>query len=283
MNRLLLCVDGSSYTDACCRYTAWLARLAHVDVNILYVSDLRQYEVSMMADLGGSISTQPFLGLTGQIADIENEKAKLLERTVIDIFTELGSSSYLTFHHNTGVLVDSVEEFEKEHVCDMVILGKRGENANRAKKHLGSAMERVVRASNSPCLVTPSKYHDVKAIMIAYDGSPSCRRAVEWVSVMPFLGNMSIHLVSVARTSNREHCQEGLNDAKSVLLSNKINIHSRMLRGHVDEAISQYVEENNIDMLVMGAYGHGRIREMLIGSTTNHILRTTHVPILMFR
>jgi len=285
MNRLLLCVDGSSYTDACCKYAAWLAKQSNADIHTLYLSDPKKYEVAEMADFCGSIGGKPCVyHLADQIKDIEREKAEFLEHTVSDIvFPELGSSSRLTFHHNTGILVDSVEAFEKEHVCDMVILGKRGENANHAKEHLGSAVERVVRASNSPCLVTPSKYRDIKTIMIAYDGSSSCRRAVDWITVMPFLRNMSIHLVSVASTNHEEVCMDGLYDARCVLQTEKIDIHSRMLSGNVEEAISEYVDAYNIDMLVMGAYGHSRIRELLIGSTTNQLLRTTHVPVLMFR
>ena len=106
----------------------------------------------MVADLAGSVGGKPGVYLLAEhIQDIEREKAEFLEHTVTDIvYPELGSSCRLTFHHNTGILVDSVEAFEKEHVCDVVILGKRGENEGHAKEHLGSTVERVVRAPPLP-------------------------------------------------------------------------------------------------------------------------------------
>jgi nucleotide-binding universal stress UspA family protein len=43
------------------------------------------------------------------------------------------------------------------------------------------------------------------------------------------------------------------------------------------------VEREGIDLLVMGAYGHSRIRTLIIGSTTTATLRRCPVPVLMFR
>jgi nucleotide-binding universal stress UspA family protein len=43
------------------------------------------------------------------------------------------------------------------------------------------------------------------------------------------------------------------------------------------------VQENNINLLMMGAYGHSRIRHLIIGSTTTQILRISNIPVLVFR
>nr|WP_204104355.1 universal stress protein [Spirulina major] len=51
----------------------------------------------------------------------------------------------------------------------------------------------------------------------------------------------------------------------------------------IPEAIAQYAENNNIDLLMMGAYGHKRIRYLVIGSTTTQILRRINLPVLLFR
>jgi nucleotide-binding universal stress UspA family protein len=38
-----------------------------------------------------------------------------------------------------------------------------------------------------------------------------------------------------------------------------------------------------VDLLVMGAYGHGRIRSLVVGSTTTAMVRRCKIPVLMFR
>ena len=53
--------------------------------------------------------------------------------------------------------------------------------------------------------------------------------------------------------------------------------------GQPDEVISAYVKSNEMDLLVMGAYGHSHIRTLIIGSTTSSMLRSCPIPVLLFR
>ncbi|MFL3657125.1 MAG: universal stress protein [Opitutales bacterium] len=56
-----------------------------------------------------------------------------------------------------------------------------------------------------------------------------------------------------------------------------------MLHGDTAPSVIDYVQENEIDMLVMGAYGHTRIRRLIIGSSTTEMLRGCQLPTLLFR
>ena len=53
--------------------------------------------------------------------------------------------------------------------------------------------------------------------------------------------------------------------------------------GEVEATLGAYKEEKGIDLLVMGAYGHSRIRHLLVGSTTTGMLRKASVPVLLLR
>jgi nucleotide-binding universal stress UspA family protein len=46
--------------------------------------------------------------------------------------------------------------------------------------------------------------------------------------------------------------------------------------------IASAVETDDIDLLVMGAYGHSRIRRLIIGSTTAEMIRLCRIPVLLF-
>ena len=54
-------------------------------------------------------------------------------------------------------------------------------------------------------------------------------------------------------------------------------------RGEPEKVISDHVEKYGVDLLVMGAYGHSRIRNLIIGSTTTQMIRSCLVPVLLFR
>lgn len=284
MNRILLCVDGSLYADVCARYAAWLATRCEAQVHALYVSDLRQYELPMIADLGGSLGAQPYQGLVGQLTEIEEEKSSLLEEAVRRIFGEKGLEGRLFFEHRTGLLVDAVGHAQEEKPCDLVVLGKRGEHANFATGHLGSEMERVVRSSQRPCLVSNREFREINRLLLAYDGSLAARAALEWLAVSGMFAGKEVHIVTVNEGHQEDDGVERLRGAEALLKAGDYApVVAQMLTGEVESAISGYVEEKQIDLLLMGAYGHSRLREFFIGSTTSHLLRECLVPVMMFR
>ena len=53
--------------------------------------------------------------------------------------------------------------------------------------------------------------------------------------------------------------------------------------GHPEAVIAREVGDRGIDLLVMGAYGHSRIRTMILGSTTTQVLRSCPIPVLLLR
>ncbi len=285
MKRILVCVDGSvPYTDSCLAHAAWLTRVTGAHIDVVYVSDFRQMEVSLVADFSGSLGVQPYQGLLSQIEEIEHEKAEILERYVYDFFTKENLRDNVTFQHKVGYLVDMLEDFEldEDNPADMTLLGKRGEHANYAKEHLGSMMERIVRASCKPCLVTSKKFHPITKVLFAYDGGDSCEKALHFFKHQDFLKKLELHIVSVGDDSTDSKMPSYLQEAQKALTEMGYNSQAHYLRGHVEDSISKYIEENGIHLLVMGAYGHSRIRYLLIGSTTTEILLRCQVPVLLF-
>ena len=63
--------------------------------------------------------------------------------------------------------MDYFHEFEEN--SDLIILGKRGEAAEFASGHLGANLDRIVRSSRKPCLVTPLEFQPIERILIAYE------------------------------------------------------------------------------------------------------------------
>ena len=53
--------------------------------------------------------------------------------------------------------------------------------------------------------------------------------------------------------------------------------------GQPDAVIARIVEQEGIGLLVMGAYGHSRIRTLIIGSTTTEMIRSCLIPVMLFR
>ena len=62
-----------------------------------------------------------------------------------------------------------------------------------------------------------------------------------------------------------------------------INLISKIETGQPETVIAREVETDHYDLLVMGAFGHSRIRNLIIGSTTTEMIRSCKIPVLLFR
>lgn len=281
MKRILVCSDGSNYGRVCCQYAAWLAQRVGAEIEVLYVTDLRQFEVPLIADLSGSLGIQPYQAILGQLQELETKKSQVLLDDARRVLGESGFTGPVATTQKTGLLVDCLTDYEKN--ADLVMLGKRGENANFATEHLGSTMERVVRASSRPCLVTSRAFKPIGRLLLAFDGGASGRKAVEFLATSPAFQGLELHIVTVAGAISSEAALGVLREAESVARRGGFNPVCQMLHGTPGEQIASYVSSNDIHLLVMGAYGHSRIRYLIIGSTTTEVIRSCRIPVLLFR
>jgi len=281
MKRILVCTDGSPYAQVSCEYAAWLAGRMKASVEILYVTDLRQFEVPLMADLSGSLGIQPYQAILGQLQELEGKKAKVILENAQAAVEKAGTAGEVKSTHETGLLVDCLTDSEEN--CDVVVLGKRGENANFASEHLGSTMERVVRASRRPCLVTSRSFQPVTRVLLAYDGGASCRKALDFVAQSEAFRGLDLHIVTVSGSMDADTALGHLRSAEATAREGGFEPVCQMLHGTPEEQISAYVSGNEINLLVMGAYGHNRIRYLIIGSTTTEMIRVCKIPVLLFR
>ena len=170
---------------------------------------------------------------------------------------------------------------ELEGATRLLVIGKRGETADTAHEHLGSNLERVIRSLHCPMLITPPGFTAPKRIVVAFDGSRTSKAMIERIAASPLFADVVCHLVFVGEAS--DECRKKLDDAKAALDRVCAQVTIAVLDGEVEASLRAYEQSNDIDMLVMGAYGHSRIRHLLVGSTTTEMIRRATLPVLILR
>lgn len=285
MKRILLCTDGSAFAQNSYPYGAWLAARLGVAIDVVYVSDERGQTTA--TNLSGSIGLGASEALLKQLVEVEHERAKLNRQKAKVILhnaaqglTQPGVQA-VNLIHKTGFLVDSLEPLEAE--ADLIVLGKRGEAAGFASGHLGANVDRIVRSSRKPCLVTPSQFTPIERLLVAYDGSKSCQKLLEFVVSSPAFQGLELHILTAAKQADDEDAIAHLKVAEMQAQTAGFSPICQVIPGNAEQVISAYVESHNINLLLMGAYGHSRIRHLVIGSTTIQLLRSSHIPVLLFR
>ncbi len=281
MKDILVCTDGSKYAFEALKYGAWVADRTGAHVKALYVSDLRQFQLPAVLDLSGSLGIQPYQDSIDILRQVEDEKVKWVRVETEKAFAELGIGSAV-FEAQTGLLSDVVREYDGE--VDLVVLGKRGEGFEFASEHLGSTLERVLRESELPCLVGNREYREIGKVAFAYDGGKSCLEGLRFLKEESLLKGLPILiLVAAEGDGDVDWAREQANEAEDALVDAGYSVEVEMLNGVVEDAIAKYVSDQGIDLLLMGAYGHSRLRRLIIGSTTSEMLRRCRIPILCFR
>jgi len=237
-------------------------------------------------DLSGAIGFHANADLLEELVQLDEAQARVARlrgKAILDDAAEqlgnAGLASSVTTTQRHGSLVETLEEIEKS--AALVVIGKRGEHANFAKGHLGSNLERVVRSARVPIWVAAREFRPISRLLIAFDGGPSSLKAVHHVATQPLLRGLEYHLLAVGKPSST--LANDLDAAALSLRGAGFSVTSDLLTGDPDEVIATQVTQRDIDLLVMGAYGHSRVRQLILGSTTTALIRACQVPLLLFR
>ncbi len=282
--KLIAAVDGSVYSQSVCDHAAWLAQRIQASIELVHVLG-RRHGSSEPANLSGSIGLGARTALLEELAELDGQQARLAQRrgrAILDSAKEMlqaaGVPKVATRLRN-GQIVDTMAELEAD--AGLIVIGKRGEGADFDKLHLGSNVERVVRVSHRPIMVTSRAFKPINRFLIAFDGGASVMKAVDYLVRESAFRDIDCHVLSIGEDKTRlRRQQEG---AVALLREKGYTVTSETLPGEVEEVIAGKVESEDIDMLVMGAYGHSRIRQYIIGSTTTEMIRSCRIPVVLFR
>lgn len=283
MNRLLACLDVSHYSQTVCEHAAWAAQRLDSTVELLHVVQ-RKGDADSRAELGDTMALASKPGVLDEILAMKAAEGKLAERqgelllgAAVDQLQALGITKVETTLREGGI-VETIAE--REIFSDIVIIGKRGAQANFAKGHLGSKVERVARQSTKPVLVATRVFKAPTRIAIAFDGGPSSRKAVEYVAHSPLFAGLEIDIVLVGGYTEKNATYI---DWVQAQFGERAGVKVIQREGNPDAVLPQVAKERAIDLLVMGAYGHSPLRNMLLGSTTTQMMRSGQMSVLLFR
>jgi len=285
MKTIIACLDGSAHAENVLTMAAWAAGKTGADVSLLHMVPTHA-EAPVSADFSGQIGLGAKSDLLEELTKIEQEHGKLEQKKgqlILDHAKEAlatGSTTSVDLLHRRGALVDEIQQLEAD--ADLIVIGKRGETKTDAEGHVGANLERVSRAVHKPLLIATHQSKPVERFLIAYDGRTSSDKAVEFAVSSPLLKGLECHLLNVSADNNLSgsiisKAKTKLEDAGYTVKAKVENVSS------VNQAVIDYGAKNQIDLLLMGAYGHSPLRRFFLGSTTMAQICQSKVPVLLFR
>ena len=281
--QVMAAIDGSQFSEGVCDGAAWASKALDAPLAFLHVVD--NHPQTAEADLTGNIGLGAREHLLEELASLDERRAKIAQeygrgllKAATECAVEQGISDPASRQRN-GTLVETLVELESD--IRLLVIGKRGETAQQASEHLGSNLERVVRSMHRPILMVPGEFAVPQRVMIAFDGSKTTRKGVEMLAGSPLFKGIACDVVMVGADTGDQRSQ--LEWALATLRDAGHDANGDIVAGEVEESLRAWQQEHSIDMIVMGAYGHTRIRHLLVGSTTTSVLRGANVPVLLLR
>ncbi|MCL7940269.1 universal stress protein [Halomonas sp. ATCH28] len=273
---IIASIDDSDMMPAVCDAAAWASKRIGVPMTLLHVIEnmqaAREQEAMKDTALGDKMQA-----LDTRQLDLLRERAELvLEQASQHCADDVSLQPLRRLEE--GVLVEVLASLEDE--MRLLILGKHG--ATTPEGHLGGNIVRVIRALHRPILIVQESFRKPRRIMLAFDGSKTTVKGVQMVADSPLLDGVECDVVMVGGETD-EH-REQMEWVRHTLEGGSIPVRTFLLpRQDTDQALVDYACENDIDMMIMGAYGHSRIRHLLVGSITGSVLLNAPCSLLVLR
>lgn len=214
---------------------------------------------------------------------IEKDQEKLAdsaETTFNEAMAAAGREDRSDWHYEAGPVAETIARVGR--CADLIVIGQEDENVDIAA--YSEVPDDVVIAAGRPVLIVP--YTGINAtlgdrILVAWDHSRESARAV--ADALPFLKRASAVSVVSVDPGHNEGDVPGADLARYLSEHNIKAMVNRFTDKDlaIDDVLLNQAADSGADMLVMGAYGHSRLREMVLGGVTRHILDHMTVPVLM--
>ena len=293
-DRIVIAVDGSDEARRAARRGLQLAQGFDATVEVLSVVD------------------QKALRLTETSA----EKAQLRERgeaalTEIEgLASEFGQT--VTTKLLKGKPAVRISEYADEQDADLIVVGRQG-LTGLGRRLLGGVTERVLHRNDVPVLVISGEDNegeveaDYSRVLITTDGSENAEVAIPHGTAIAQRYGSDVHVLNVVdlQAAGGAFNAGGLEkeflerlDARGQeavdSVANKIEesapeltVNTAVERTASFEGaaagVREYVEENDIDLIVMGSHGRSNIKRQLLGSVASTVLRTVDAPVLVVK
>lgn len=281
IGRILVGLDGSKLSKIAAQYGYYLSSYLKRPVVGINIIDIRLLEGPFMADIAGGLGFTTFGDFTVKIKEILDQKSQ----EILDEFTRecREKSADCSIAQAYGIVdYELVQMADPE---DLIIVGKKGEHGEIIKTLIGSTAEKVARKSPCPVMITSlSGFRPIKSILVCFDGREKSVRGLEYAKYLAQKLNAGIKVISVFddRVKDAEKADE-FKQRINAILEMQVDFIDRY--GLAEEQIEDFIKQHSqeIDLIILGAYGDSYVKEIVLGSTTSYITAVSPVTVMLVK
>jgi nucleotide-binding universal stress UspA family protein len=285
MQKILACIDARGNTDAVIDWAAWAALRLGAPLEFLHVLE-RHPEHALTTDFSGTLEADAQTSLLQALSGDDERRSRERRGAGRELLAHAraraaaAGADRLDARLRHGEFVETA--IELQHEAGLLVLGEHSRDGGAGRLQPDHHVERVIRGVTCSVLVaTADAYEAPQRVVIAYDGSPAARKALSALAGHPLVAGLPVHVLMVAPDSPAARQQ--LKEGQAALKAAGVAAETELAEGDAQAVLPARVKLLAPALLVTGAFGHSRLREWVLGSTTKHLLRASDVPVLILR
>lgn len=283
MDNIIACIDGSIVRDAVTDAAIWAARKLSKPLLLLHTIERQPQHGA--DDLSGAIGLGARSELLEKMVQLDQERGRIAlqyGKTLLDSLAqrarELGLDTVDTRLRH-GDFVDELVELEAQ--ARLMVVGKSGLGHSDEFGAVGSHIETLIRQVHTSILIASKFFKQPDNFMLAYDGRDTAERSLGRIINSGLLQGLPCHLVMVRNSGTAT--EEKLDAAAQRLRAEGFEVQTALLDGPIFESLQTYRQEQNIELVLMGAFAHSKVRQLFLGSNTIRMIAKTEVPLIVLR
>jgi nucleotide-binding universal stress UspA family protein len=269
--KILLPIHQRGTTDACAEFAFGLTSRSGAGLEVLHACPAPADRLPYSTELS-PVYFEELVDVGKKQAELEEREAKAWLARMVSVFPNMRP----TFLHVEGPVTHTVETRAKG--ADLTILPSAAASENI---FFELARDAALFSSARPILLVPNETRGFNAstVVLAWKDTVEAVRAL--AAAMPFLtAAKRVELLSVAEHANQDDTPTMMADYLK-RAGIKVELATPALRGQDVGAVLIEASSGEDRLLVMGAYGHWRWREYVLGGATRYVMHNTKVPVLM--
>lgn len=283
MKKIIAGIDGSKLAQAVCDTAIWASK--RLGNGIVFLHSIEKKPQHGADDFSGSIGLGARSALLNQMTELDEQRGKMaiqLGNEMLGAAVDRSNSAGLTDIESLqrhGDFVEALVGLEMD--ARLMVVGRCGNGHQGDFKALGSHIETLIRQVHTPIVIAPQDFSEPTNFMLAYDGCETADKAVQRIIEGGLLKGMTCHLVTIENSDKAQ--KQKFEQAQARLKAEGFDVIATYLKGDISTVLMDYKQRNEIQLVVMGAFAHSKVRNFFLGSNTIRMIESSRVPLIVLR
>ncbi len=266
---ILVFLDGGEESQTGLTAAVHLVHLTGGRIRGLFVKKFELVEMGLMSP-GPDLGAAPPVMLDPELlANLEAEKEKTA-RQLAERFTSVVGSLADGLQVVRGDVVEELVQASR--TADLVTMGRNRLATGDQSDWISDITRLVLKRSLAPVLLPGSQPQKLLQgpFLLAYDASPAANRTLRQLTRLAALAQAPVTVLSVGPPETTSPCLE---EARLYLKPYNLKFSLEAREGRATEVIQAFSEERYFSLIGLGAHGHFKLRDLVLGTTAGKMLR----------